>query len=897
MKLARTLNIIEGEGRLTLTLGVLHFIVAAAHSLFDIGVTALLIARLGPDALPQVYLGSALALMFVGTVIIPVIDRLERARLFSAILIFFAAILLFLPTLAAGAPDFVYRQLYIACFVMKSLVFLQFWLLAGDLLDIRQAKRLFPVLLGFSLLGGMAASVTASLRPDSIATETILRAAGVLLALGLIPVAVIGRQFRSRFSLRKERSFRLRDVWSHLRVDVTHALSTRLLRTLSLCVLLLAFLAQVLDFLMAKAAHARYLSPSGDPDLEALTSFYAILNAVIIGSGTFVQLVLANRILSSVGVTRGLMVAPLTFLLGFMASGAFWIASGGQMTRGFFHAIVGSRAVQKVLRISLVRSSTDIVFNAIPSDRRGRAKAFKETVIEPSGVLVGGLFLMLGASLPMRYLLGGALVLSMVFLLLTMQLKDDYVESLVRVLKERSRFRFAFPSVVMRAVKKPAPTAHVSGLRRALDDDEASVRLLAVEVASDLKEPEAAALLVERFRQEEDAQVRAGMLSALGKMVSRPDDAPEQDTLLDLDPRVRASGMASIAESGIYRPEELGAGFEAPPPDAAKLETRAAPPAPGTPVEAAKPARKAAKRARREHFLDLARSGDQDAFARLIHYMEEGDGATRHLAARALESCGERAVDVLTLALWSADVEGRRYVIRALDRIGSASARQALLPVLSLEAQEAYYDLIRLEAVSRLEPHPALELLKDSIDHRVRRAKRNVYQILRSVFVAEPGMRLILSNLSHPDAYLRSSAIEALEVRVDPSLLGGVLPLFEHENARVIAERGSWHFEFPTREPREVLIELTRHHSAWLRASAIYAAGQLGHADYLTAIEDRIDDSYELARLNAIEALGNIGDRGSVTLLMNLMQEETGVVYAYAERAVANLRARAPHHA
>ncbi len=139
--------------------------------------------------------------------------------------------------------------------------------------------------------------------------------------------------------------------------------------------------------------------------------------------------------------------------------------------------------------------------------------------------------------------------------------------------------------------------------------------------------------------------------------------------------------------------------------------------------------------------------------------------------------------------------------------------RHALLPILSLEAEEAYYDLVRVEAVSHLPEDASVSLLRDSILQRTERARRNAHQILRAAFMGEPGMRLILSNLNHPDRYVRSSAIEALEVRVDPSALGGILPLFEHENARVIAEHGGSQFELPMRSRREVLAELTRHRS------------------------------------------------------------------------------------
>ena len=874
MKLAKALNILEGDRRLILTLGLLHFLLAAAHTLVDIGATALLIRRLGPDTLPEVYTASALALIFVGLVIIPVIDRLDRAKLFSGILIVFSAIVFVSTALADRAPAFVYRELYIACYLMKSLVFLQFWLLAGDLLDIRQAKRLFPVLLGFSLLGGLVASIATALLAGRFATESFLTAAGVILAMGIVPIVMVSRQWRSRVPLRPQAPhqphtpYTLAGLWKGLCADLEASLSSSLLRTLSFGLLLLALLAQVLDFLMGKAAHATFTS------IDELTSFYAVLNAVVLAAGSLVQFLLANRIISSVGVTRGLLLAPLTFLGTFVAIGSVWLAVGGQMARAVFNVVLASRAIQKVLRISLVRTSTDLVYNAIPVERRGRAKAFKETVIEPFGVLLGGLFLMVGTALPLPYLLGGALLLAVAFLLLTVQIKEHYAESLVHVLKERNRFRFAFPSSMMRVVPKQVAPAHVSGLKRALENDAASVRLLAVEVAAELKEPEAASLLVERFREETDADVRARMLSALGKMVHHQNDVPERESLEHRDPRVRASGMTSIAASGIFRVEDLTSSRSTPEPE---------------PGPKPKPDTKSLKR---EQFLDLARSGERDALERLIHYLEEGDGATRHLAARALESCGEPAIDLLTLALWNADVEGRRYVIRALDRIGTERARQALLPILSLEAEEAYYDLLRLEALTRLREDAALELLKDSIVHRVARAKRNAHQVLRSVFITEPGMRLILSNLNHPDRYVRSSAIEALEVRVESALLGGILPLFEHENPREIAEHGSSFFEFPSREPRAVLSELTRHRSPWVRACAIYVVGRLGRSEDLRPLEERLADDYELARLNAIEAIGRLGDRDSIALLAGLEQNDDSRTRDYASRAMSNIKNR-----
>jgi HEAT repeat protein/ATP/ADP translocase len=880
LKLARSFQVLEADRRITLLLGATHFLVAAAHSLFDVSSTALLIAHLGPDTLPQVYLGSAFALIFTGLVLIPIVDRLARGKLFAALLVIFGVGLLAASRFAGEFPDFAYRGLYVACFLMKGLVFLQFWLLAGDLLDIRQAKRLFPVLLGFSLVGGVTASIAASIAPRFVPTEANLAAAGTLLLAALAPVRLIEADLRRRKAATLPAQ-PLAQVWKGLRRDIEFSFRTPLLRTISGFLLLLALLSQVLDFLLGKAAHLHFTGPTGAVALDSLTTFYGVLNAVIVGAGVLVQLLLANRVISSVGVTRGELLAPLTFLSAFAATGITWIAGGGGMGYPFFLTLVVSKAVQKVLRISLVRTSTDLIYNAILDEQRGRAKAFKETVIEPVGVLLGGLFLLAGTTLPLKYLLVGAILLSVAFLGSTLELKSRYLESLVQVLREKSRFRFAFPSMMMHKPDREEMSIGVSGLRRALENDAASVRLLAVEVAAELKEPEVADLLVSRFRAEADPEVRGRMLGALGKMLRERTGAAGTESLGDLDPLVRASGMESLAQSGIFQPGPLG---EPPPNGQTSREPRkdesAAPPPPSNGPS---------QEEKRRRILEIARQGDREALERLVHFLDEGDGATRHVAARALESAGEAAVDALTLALWSTDVEARRYVIRSLSAIGTARARQALLPVLSLEAEEAYYDLVRLEAIRRLPTCSGIRLLADSIEHRVDRARRNAHQVLRAVFLTEPGMRLILSNLNHPDRSVRSRAIEALELRVDASLLGGILPLFEHENPRSIAEHGGTIFALPMRKPEDVLKELSNHRSSWIRACAVYALGQVGSREDVPVLQRLIEDRYDLTRLNAVEAIGRLGGASALALL-EALREENGRMREYADAAIATIR-------
>lgn len=934
MKLHKTLNILEADLQPLLLLGALHFIVAASHALFDIGATSLLIAHLGPEALPQVYIGSALLLILSGMFVIPIIDRLDRAKLFSVALIVFATLLAVSHHMGERAPEIIYRGLYLMCYLMKGLLFLQFWLIAGDIYELRQAKRLFPILLGFSLAGGLAASIAASILPRWITTEDLLLTAAILLFLGLVPVQRVSLLYRERLRPAPIRTkFRLRDGLRQLRSDLSVALGSSLLRNLSLCFLLFGLLAQVMDYLMGKAASLHYVDPSGAVDPQSLTSFYAILNAAVIGIGALTQFLIANRFISSVGVTRGQLAGPLTFLFSFSAIGVALLATGNQLGTVFFFTVLAGRALQKVIRISIYRSSTDLIFNPIPSERRGRAKAFKEAVIEPTGALAGGLFLILSSYFEMGILIVVSLVFSAAFLVLALRLKSLYLDSLVHVLKEKSRFRFAFPSKVMR----PAPSASkrvgvVSDLERALEDEEVSVRLLAVEVASELREPAAAPLLVRRFRQEPDPKVRATMVAALGKLLRRRSDSlgALEPSLDDHDPRVRANGIEALAQLGISESASLLPGFQ----DDAEPRIRA-----NTAIAYSRLVEDQGREAGREILLDmlesgddssrvasvyglgeiadakalthleralhdpnptirqralmsLARSGRRRAIDRLVQLLEEEGGSTRHMTTRALTSCGDAAVNPLIIALWSCDAEVRRFVIQALGKIGTSPAHQALIHFLSLEAEEAYYDLVRAGKLEQLPQAKGVTILVQSLLERVAQAKANILRVLHTVYGDRRGMRLILSNLNHPEPYVRASALEALEVRLDPSLIGGILPLFEHSKSDTVAEHGSSVFRFPSKQPLDVLYELANDRSKWLRACAVYALGQVAGDKALPLLERRTNDPYELARLNAIEAMGNVAGASGVPALERLEKSSEERIRVYSEAAIRRIRAR-----
>ena len=714
-QLRRALNILEVDERPVLVLGALHFVVALAHALFDIGITSLLIAHLGAEALPQVYVGSALLLIFASVFVIPVIDRLSRFKLFAMTLVFFAVVLVFSHHQGESAPGLVYRGLYLMCYLMKSLVFLQFWLIAGEVCDIRQAKRLFPILLGFSLIGGVTASIAAAVLLRWVSTADLLLIAGLFVIAALVPTWIAASHYATRLERPKLRSkFKVADALHQLRSDMRISLSSPLLRSIAASVLLFGLLAQVLDFLMGKAASVRYTDP------EALTSFYALLNGTVIGAGALVQFLCASRWLSSIGVTRGQLAAPVVVIAAFASIAVALVATGNELGAVFFFVVLISRVVQKTLRISIYRTATDLVFNPIPADRRGRAKAFKETLIEPAGALIAGLFIIATGAFELRTLVISSLVLSGVFLGFSLRLHAGYLESLVGTLKEKSRFQFAFhSSEEARAPALIGHTRNMADLEKVLSDDDGSVRLLGVEVAAELRDPAAASLLAGGFPRETDDWVRATMVAALGRLLRRGDDSMKmlEPSLEDRDPRVRANGIEAIAQLGLADCFSLLPAFERDPearirantavaysrldPDAGAEQGR------GILEDMYRGEDESAQQSalhglgeigdrgsielldealadesmavKRQAILSLSQAGRREALDRLVVFMEEGDGATQRLASRALADSGDDAVDPLILTLWSsqADVSAATPPKRSVGSAPRARARRS----------------------------------------------------------------------------------------------------------------------------------------------------------------------------------------------------------------------------
>src|SRR5882724_1520475 len=138
--------------------------------------------ELGANNLPYVQLAAGLLMGFVIQGYTRIMQLLPRRWVFPVTQLTMAAFLVGFWTLFKSGQSWVSVVFYFWGALAGSLLISQFWTLANDIYDPRQAKRMFGFIGGGSSLGGIVGAGLASQLAQPIGTENLLLVGAALLA-------------------------------------------------------------------------------------------------------------------------------------------------------------------------------------------------------------------------------------------------------------------------------------------------------------------------------------------------------------------------------------------------------------------------------------------------------------------------------------------------------------------------------------------------------------------------------------------------------------------------------------------------------------------------------------------------------------------------------------------
>lgn len=275
----------------------------------------LFLKRVGVEHLPLVFLANSFLLAITTFLVGWRAAREDRRRLLVRTMLLLAGLMLVLwAATHAGVPGAL-AALVVSAKQVQAIAAIAFWVALGGWLDGRQAKRLFPPIMAGGTAGTLLGSFASAPLGSVVGISSLLLVAAAALAAAAFASARLGRVAPARLDRAPARQRRVRrpptpaSVWRQ----------SGLFRLLATSTLLGGMLAPVLYFQFSAVADAATAGADGEQRLLALFSqFRGWLNVGVL----LLQLAGTSWIFQRIGVPLASLVAPVVYLVGFLALGS-----------------------------------------------------------------------------------------------------------------------------------------------------------------------------------------------------------------------------------------------------------------------------------------------------------------------------------------------------------------------------------------------------------------------------------------------------------------------------------------------------------------------------------------------------------------------------------------------
>ena len=421
--LSRVVDIRPEERNTVVLMFSYAFTVMTAYNIIQPVTRSAFIDDLGAESLPYVLLATGALIGVVMQLYASVITRLPRRWALPIVQLAMTGMLMLFFLLFQGDTPWVSSGFYFFGQILGTLLLSQFWTLANDVYDPRQARRLFGFIGGGASLGGMAGSGLAVLLAGQIGTPGLLLASAAALtaAVGVVICILVTE---SGFEPRAD------DAGLAQRGGLTAALTLvrqePSLRRIASLVSFAAIGSVLIDQQLNMAAE-QFRGGSED----SVTSFLASVRFLLSAVAFVFQVVFVKRIYRLLGVGFAVLALPVS--LGMTAvlilfTGVLW-------------APTVASVLDRSIRYTIDRTTREIFFLPLSGEIRFRAKSFIDVAVDRVSRGVGAVLVLiviqfLGLSWPQLSLM--TLVVVALWITVAYHARDTYVRAIRASLETRA---------------------------------------------------------------------------------------------------------------------------------------------------------------------------------------------------------------------------------------------------------------------------------------------------------------------------------------------------------------------------------------------------------------------------------------------------------------------------
>ncbi|HYN43655.1 MAG TPA: HEAT repeat domain-containing protein, partial [Thermoanaerobaculia bacterium] len=262
-----------------------------------------------------------------------------------------------------------------------NVVMIVFWTIAGDVFDAREAKRLFGVISGGSVVANVAfglflGRLAAAVRPADLLLLVVL----AVLGCWAIVQRLTARHARHEAAPSSGDAGAGASASEGFVEDLRSVLSSPLTRTLGAALVVVALVGTIADYQLDLTLKSVY-----GGDAKGMVGFLSNFRVAAGLVGLVVQFAVAGRLMERWGVLAALLVLPASVALGGVA---------GLVTGGALWAISLPRGADISFKYTLNDSAFNLLYLPLTSRQRARAKAVVDGTLKPVlAVLLGLVFL------------------------------------------------------------------------------------------------------------------------------------------------------------------------------------------------------------------------------------------------------------------------------------------------------------------------------------------------------------------------------------------------------------------------------------------------------------------------------------------------------------------------
>ncbi len=380
----RALGLTSRELRRAFPLFAYLFLTMASSVASKAARDALFLDRYRAIDLPYVDIAIAVLVGLAASVYLWIGHRTNLRNLLVGSILFFAANALVFWTWAAvsvAESGALLVAIYIWVGVFSVLAPSQVWTLANYVMTTREAKRSFGFIGSGAILGWIV---------GGLATRTVVSRFGTANMLAIVAAALVACAGLVVVIWRNRPDY----VGNDMPATGTDRTSATLLGSLALVresPYLRAIAALVLISALTTTVAGwqfKAIAKAAIPGTDELAMFFGTFNMIAGIMSLILQLLLTGRVLRTAGVGAALFIVPTAMLMGSM----------GVFLLGTLVAASALKASDQVLRYSIDKATTELLYLPVQAAHTFRVKSFIDTVVYRLGDAGGGLIVLLFAA-------------------------------------------------------------------------------------------------------------------------------------------------------------------------------------------------------------------------------------------------------------------------------------------------------------------------------------------------------------------------------------------------------------------------------------------------------------------------------------------------------------------